>query len=284
MNKKYYYVIAIITFIIVVLLYSRFIGTSGLVVKERVVGANISNNFHGIKIMHISDIHYGRSINDAKRLKEISDKINLSKPDIVVLTGDLIDRDTILTTEKKNELIEFLNSINANLGKYAIIGNHDVNFKAWDNIILDGGFINVNDTYDLIYKETLIPILIAGVSTNIGIEKELEVKMENVVNYFGNEDSVAPDYSILLIHEPDYLDDIDLTNFDIVLAGHSHQGQVRLPFLGPILLPEGAKNYFEEYYIIRGKPVYISGGIGTSILNFRLFNRPSVNLYRIVKK
>jgi uncharacterized protein len=284
MKKKYLYLLGFIFGIVLLLLYSRFVATSGINVNEHVISANISSNFHGLKIMHISDIHYGRVINNAKDLKVISDKINLSKPDIVVLTGDLIDRDTILTSNKKEDLIDFLNNIDAKLGKYAIIGNHDMTFKSWNSIIIDGGFIDVSDNYQLVYKDTVIPIMVAGISTNIGIKKELTTKTELIDAYYSDEEAITPDYSILLIHEPDYLDDIDLSNYDLILAGHSHHGQFRLPLLGPILLPEGAKNYYEGYYLIQGKDVYISNGLGTSILNFRLFNRPSANLYRIVKK
>ena len=134
-NKKIIYLIILISFFIVVLVYSRFIGTSSLFINEIPVKGLTSSNFHGIKVVHLSDIHFGRVINSEKRLNEIKNKINLVKPDIVVLTGDLIDRDTVMNEEVEKMLIDFLKGINADLGKYAILGNHDVNFDNWNKII-----------------------------------------------------------------------------------------------------------------------------------------------------
>ena len=86
------------------------------------------------------------------------------------------------------------------------------------------------------------------------------------------------------MHEPDYIDDIDYSKFDLVLAGHSHNGQVRIPFIGATILPDGAKKYYKEYYKLEDTKLYISSGIGTTILPIRLFNKPSYNFYRIIKK
>ena len=92
--------------IIALLLYSRFCATKGLVTKEyKITNSNIQDNFHGFKIAHISDIHYGRTT-DKNDLEKIVNEINLLKPDIVVLTGDLIDKDTELDETTKNEIIE----------------------------------------------------------------------------------------------------------------------------------------------------------------------------------
>lgn len=277
------YTIVFIIFITLFLLYSHFIATSGLVVNEVNVSANVSDNFHGLKIMHLSDIHYGRTTNN-KDLNYISKQVNISKPDIIVLTGDLIDRDTKMTKEKADSISSFLNSLNATLGKYAIMGNHDAEFNDWENIISNGNFTNINDNFDLIYKDTLIPFLISGVSTNIEVETPIIEKMAKVTDYLTKEENVKPEFNLLLVHEPDYLDEMDLSKFNLILAGHSHNGQFRLPFLGAIILPPGAKEYYEPYYRIQNKDVYISSGIGTSTVSFRLFNRPSINLYRIIKK
>lgn len=285
-KKTIFYVITLFIIIILFFLYARFVATSSLIVKEIPINGLTSSNFHGLKIMHISDLHFGRVINSKKRLEEIKDKISLSKPDIVVLTGDLIDRNTKMNKEKEEILIDFLKNIDAKLGKFAIKGNHDVLFENWEKIISSSDFINLNDTYDLVYQNNLTPILISGISTNIGIKESLDVKLTDFNDYLETLDAAAikPEYRILLIHEPDYIDQINLDNYDIVFAGHSHNGQVRIPFIGPVLLPEGAKKYYEPHYKIKNTDIYISSGIGTSVLNLRLFNRPSANLYRILKK
>jgi len=285
-NKKIIITIIVLVFIGLILLYSRFIATSGLKIKEyKVVDTGLSDNFYGLKIAHITDLHYGRTVNE-KQLKVIVDKINLTKPDIVVLTGDLIDRDTKLENRDIIILKNELNRIVAKLGKYAIEGNHDAVFSDWVNIISGSNFTDLNNTYELIYQDTLEPILITGVSSNIMYTTPIEEKMKDVNAYYAslNETSIKPSFNILLVHEPDFIDQIDITNYNLVLAGHSHNGQVRFPLFGSILLPKGATKYYDEHYIINDVPMYISSGIGTSVLNFRLFNKPSFNLYRIVNK
>ena len=71
---------------------------------------------------------------------------------------------------------------------------------------------------------------------------------------------------------------------NLILAGHSHNGQVRLPFIGAIYTPIGAKKYYDNYYNVSGTKLYISSGIGVSTTNYRLWNHPSINFYRINKE
>jgi len=285
-KKKHPIIKFIIIFILIIaaiLLYSRFIATKGLVTKEyKITSSSIQDNFHGFKIVHISDVHYGRTT-DKKDLNNMVKEVNLLKPDIVVLTGDLIDRDTKLDDALKGEISEALSSINANVGKYAISGNHDSNFSEWESIINDSGFKNLNDTYELIYNDGYTPILLAGLSSNLNNQVDITERYNKILEYSNNE-NIKELYKILLIHEPDYINNIDYSNFNLILAGHSHNGQVRLPFIGGIILPNGAKKYYKEHYKINNTDLYISSGIGTSGINFRLFNKPSINFYRLTNK
>lgn len=285
-KKKHPIIKFIIIFILIIaaiLLYSRFIATKGLVTKEYKITSNsIQDNFHGFKIVHISDVHYGRTT-DKKDLNNMVKEVNLLKPDIVVLTGDLIDRDTKLDDDLKGEISEALSSINANVGKYAISGNHDSNFSEWESIINDSGFKNLNDTYELIYNDGYTPILLAGLSSNLNNQVDITERYNKILEYSNNE-NIKELYKILLIHEPDYINNIDYSNFNLILAGHSHNGQVRLPFIGGIILPNGAKKYYKEHYKINNTDLYISSGIGTSGISFRLFNKPSINFYRLTNK
>lgn len=285
-KKKHPIIKFIIIFILIIaaiLLYSRFIATKGLVTKEyKITSSSIQDNFHGFKIVHISDVHYGRTT-DKKDLNNMVKEVNLLKPDIVVLTGDLIDRDTKLDDALKGEISEALSSINANVGKYAISGNHDNNFSEWESIINDGGFKNLNDTYELIYNDGYTPILLAGLSSNLNNQIDITERYNKILEYSNNE-NIKELYKILLIHEPDYINNIDYSNFNLILAGHSHNGQVRLPFIGGIILPNGAKKYYKEHYKINNTDLYISSGIGTSGISFRLFNKPSINFYRLTNK
>ena len=279
--KKIIITLAIIILLISsILLYSRFIATKGLKIKEyKVVNTKITDSYHGLKIVHLSDIHYGSTINE-KELNNIVDKINEIKPDIVVLTGDLID-DRI--SFDKDIIINCLSKIEANLGKYAISGNHDLPIDDYNYIIKESGFTNLDNKYDLIYYKSNDPIVISGIGYD---GEDVGIKTEQFDKYISElkADDVKPIYSILLIHEPDTVDNLDLNKYDLVLSGHSHGGQVRLPFIGAIYTPVGAKNYYDEYYKINNTDLYISSGLGTSMYKFRLFNKPSINFYRITNK
>ena len=270
-----------------IILYARFIGTSGLYVKEyKVTNSSIPDSFYGTKIVQISDIHYGRTIKK-QELQNMVDKVNQLKPDIIVLTGDLIDKDTMLTDKMATVISDILKQLTATIGKYAITGNHDYKFDKWATIISDSGFMNLNDRYDIIYNNSTKPIFLGGLSTNTyQKEKTLEEKIKVMNDYFAtrteeNQNSF-PDYKILIMHEPDYVEEVNPENYDLILAGHSHDGQVKLPGIGAVILPNGAKKYHKNYYNLNGTDFYISSGIGTSRYNFRLFNRPSINLYRLV--
>lgn len=278
---KLFFIIVLIIGLIIA--YGFFIEPKLITVKEQKITINNwPNNFNGFKIVHISDIHYGRVFDD-ESFQKLIDSINEQKPDIVVLTGDLIDKDTKMTTNMANKISKLLNKINATTGKYAINGNNDLNFDEWINIVTEGGFKDLNNTYDTIYKDGYSNIFIAGAST---VEDKLSIndKLKTSIDYLNSFEKDGPIYKILLLHEPDVIDDMSVNPFDLILAGHSHAGQVRLPFIGAIILPDGAKKYYDSHYKIENSDLYISNGLGVSNYNFRLFNTPSYNVYRLVEK
>ena len=144
----------IIFILIIILLYSRFIGTKGLKVKEyKIVNENFTDNFYGLKIVHITDLHYGNTTNNSD-LKKIVDKVNLIKPDIIVFTGDLLDKD--LNNEELEEFKDILNNMKSNIKKYAVNGNHDENFS---EILKETGFTDLNNNYDSLYNSNNSVIL-----------------------------------------------------------------------------------------------------------------------------
>ena len=279
MKKMIFIIITILVIFIGVVLYSRFVGTKGSIVKEYGIKTNeISDYFHGLKIVHISDIHYGRTTK-INELKQMVNEINLLKPDIVVLTGDFFDNGKEI--KELDTIIEIMNQINVTLGKYAITGNHDLVRKDWTLFIDKIGFTNLNDTYDLVYYKDNNPILIGGLSSNTNNKINASDRIKPTLDYL---DSLEGNiYSILLMHEPDYIDKFDYQKFDLILAGHSHNGQINLPLIKKLILPDGGKKYYQNYYNLGNTDLYISSGFGCSTLNFRLFNKPSINFYRIQK-
>lgn len=290
LKKKYKVMIVISLVFIALIMWSRYVSTAGLVIKEyKVINNNIPTSFEGLKIVHFTDVHYGRTINN-KELEYFVDEVNALKPDLIFFTGDLIDRDTKVTSEIKSEVINILSKLDASIGKYAITGNHDFETKEYDNIIKDSGFIDLDNNYDIIYSSSYETIYIAGLESEIkghpnvkSVTEYLDAKVTTGEGEIIPANDIPP-YKIMLLHTPDTIAKVKNYNFDLVLAGHSHNGQVRLPFVGALLKPVGAKNYYEPYYKINNTDLYISGGLGTSNLNFRFFNKPSFNFYRLVTK
>ena len=115
----------LITLFLLLILYMHFIGTKGLIVREYKVESNqLPDSFHGFKVVQFSDLHYLSTIHE-KELKNIVNKINKLKPDIVVFTGDLIEESKTTTENDLKVLTTYLNKIEASTGLYAIKGNHD---------------------------------------------------------------------------------------------------------------------------------------------------------------
>lgn len=276
---KWALIIFIILFLIIV--YARYVGTMGFDTKEYpVYEKDIPDSFDGLKIVHFSDLHYNRAISLSK-VEKIVNEINLINPDIVVFTGDLIDKDVSLTNNDYTELTKLFRKINSKYGKYAVMGNHDYYKDAEKviNVYNDSDFKYLDNDYDIIYNKTNEKIFIGGINT---VSYDMD-DITKTMRYFDKNNDIS--YKIILVHEPDITDEI-VKDYEVnlILAGHSHNGQVRLPFIGPIYTPPHSKKYYDNYYNVNGTNLYISSGIGVSTANYRLWNRPSINFYRIYKE
>ncbi len=271
--KILFLLIAVVT---VFYLLNTYIFTKNVVVKEeRIVDEKLPVNFSGMKIVQFSDLHYGSTI-FMNEVKELVKTINVRNPDVVVFTGDLIDSDYKISSEEREKLIKNLAKIKASIGKYAVIGDEDNSEYA--TIIKQADFTVLNNSYDLIYDDDSLPIIIMGVGSLIG----KEYNIEEAYSYFKDANSNSDLYKIVIFHEPDLASYI-LGEHDanLLLAGHSHNGNVVLPFIGGIVSYEGASKYYEEKYDINGSKLFISSGIGTNGIGIRLLCQPSINFFRL---
>mgnify|MGYP005978917729 CR=1 FL=1 len=151
--------------------------------------------------------------------------------------------------------------------KNSIYLNTDINFINSDMLK------RVNDNFDVIYIDADNSILLTGTSLSNKTDFLDKIINENKSNY-----------KINIMHYPDDFNNIKKYNYDLVLAGHSHNGQVNLPIYGPIIKFEHAKKYYKPYYKVDNTDLYISSGIGTTDFDFRFLNKPSFNFYRLTKK
>ena len=275
--------VKVLFFLIIILvgtyLYSRYVEPKLFQVKEySIVDSKLPSNFYGLKIVQISDIHY-KVMTNKNDLNKIVKEINLLKPDMVILSGDLFDNNIEYIDEDYNDIKEILNSIEYNIGKFAIKGNNDLNFDNWEDIMNYSNFIDLNDRYEFIYNEGMEPILLVGISSNY---KNNHIK--DTINNISQEINIEYNYSILALHEPDFINYIDYSKFNLILAGHSLNGQIKLPFIGGIIKNKYSNIYYDEYYDLGNTKLYISSGIGTSKYKVRLLNIPSISLYRFRNK
>ncbi len=269
--------IAIIILIVCVsYIFAKYVGTEGLEVREyRVESSVLTSNFSGIKIVHFSDLLYG-STTDMNEVKEMVNHINILKPDIVLFTGDLVSEDTKLNDTDKNKLIEHLSSIDAKIGKYAIYGDADYKLKSYDSIMTNSSFKLLSNQYEEIFYKTNESIYLVGFPSSIKEKVDLQKSFE----FYSDENRK---YTIVMLHEGKgikYLDD-STYEVDLILGGHSLNGSVKLPFIGGLFIDEDSYKYHKEYYEKGITNIYISGGLGTNEYKFRLFNKPSFNLYRL---
>ena len=247
----------IVVIIILIFLYMRFLGTSFIKTKEKYLYDNIPHSFNGLKVLQISDLMYGSTINDSD-LEKISNEVKMINPDIIFFTGDLIGNNYNLI--KKDNIESFLTNLSAPYGKYAIKGELD---NEDYEILLDkcGFEVLINNTKE-IFNKTVDKVIIKGLDSN---------NIETIDN--------TNSYTICLIHNFDYFDKFN-TNCDVTFAGHNLGGEIRLPFTKGIL---GNNKYKDNYYVFGNNEVFISSGLGSKH-KLRLFNHPEINVYRIYEK
>lgn len=252
--------IKMIIIIIVSALLIYFIGTKGIFVKEyKLETPKIDTNMHGLKIVQFSDVHFNSNTYKDK-IKLLINKINDTKSDIVIFTGDLIDESYEISDEDASFLKKELSKINAELGKYYVTGEED---NASSNQILNiSSFINLDGTYEMVYKDSKKPIILIGKN---GLKEELKAEDK---------------FKLLLLHDPNDIKKSKGYTVDAALAGHTHNGQINIPKLKELFIKG---NYYKNYQIAYETKLFINPGIGTSKVNVRMFNHPTIYLYRLYK-
>lgn len=259
-QKKAKIIIKITSIILVsifsLLCFSMFIGAKYLVVKEvKITNDKLPNSFHGLKMVQFSDLLYP-SFNE-KDLDNLKNKINELKPDIIVFTGNIKRIDYELTKNDISILSKFFNSLESSMNKYAVYGTNDKNFLD----ILENSFIILDNKESIIYNKEIENIKIIGFNSN---------------NVDTSKISDGSNYNICLINNPDNINKIkDVC--DLTLAGNTLGGEIKIPFYKGLLTNN---KYYKDYY--KEYNMYISNGIGNNY-KVRLFNQPSISLYRLNK-
>ncbi len=247
----------------IIILYAFFIGPKGIFIKEyKVESSKLETGFHGLKIAQFSDLHYGSSAGNGELIKLVK-KVNETKPDIIIFTGDLVDEDYKLSNDEKEQITKQLSKLKPELGKYYVTGEED--FEEATSILNLSGFINLSAGEQLIYNNGNKPILITS---------------DETVRDYKEDEFTDNLFKILAIHDPSSADKYNDYNFDMIVAGHTHGGQLNIPKLRELLIKG---KYKDNYQKINQTKLFINPGIGTSTLNVRLFNHPTIYLFRLSK-
>ncbi len=275
-HKFLNFMILLLVIIILIIFYAKYAGTKGLVVKEYRVTSNIlTENFSGLKIVHFSDLLYKSTV-DKNDIKTLVNKINILKPDIVVFTGDLVNKNIKIKEEDTKFLIESLSQINAKIGKFAVYGDYDYSYKDYERVMNESNFKILNNTYEEIYYKTNDSMYLVGLPSS---SKE-SVKIDEAFSFYTDNDR---SYIIVLVHDGKTIKFIDDSTYevDLILGGHSLNGSVVIPFYGGLFKDKLSYKYSKPYYKKGITNIYISSGIGTNKYGYRFLNKPSFNLYRL---
>ena len=249
-------------------------GNSALMVNEiKITNDKIPQSFEGFRIAQVSDLHNAELGKDNNKLIE---KLNECEPDIIVLTGDLIDSNHT----NLEVALSFAQQAVKIAPCYFVTGNHEAwvgsQYEELRTSLENAGVTVLQDeAIELNYGDECIQLI--GLNDPDFSERDsflsesiLETKLSQV--------NISNGFTILLSHRPEYFNVYQNKNIDLVLSGHAHGGQFRLPFLGGVIAPN--QGLFPKYdagtYTENGTTMIVSRGIGNSIIPVRINNRPEI--------
>jgi len=238
----------------------------------------LTPGFFGIRIAQISDIHMGGWMN-AERLRHVVDLVIAQKPDLLLLTGDFLIGHTFGNNHEQyiHDLTEILSPLAKSIPSFAILGNHDY----WTNSERVREMLRACQITDL--TNTVFTLTREGEKLHLcGVDDVWEgnVRLEDVLNHLTNNGA-----AILLAHEPDFADTSAATGrFDLQVSGHSHGGQIVIPYYGPPILPYLGQKYPSGLYEVREMYQYTNRGVGTGRLPVRLNCPPEITLFTLEGK
>ena len=235
----------------------------------------LSPKFSGFRIAQLSDIHIGGWMNQ-ERLSQVVDTVISQTPDLVVMTGDYVighnwhgDVNSTLSVLRKE-----LSRLASQFLTLSVLGNHDhwLDAETVRKALQASGIVDIgNNIYTL--ESSGADLHIAGVDSIYVNRDDLNLVLAKIP-----EDGA----SILLVHEPDYADrSAETGRFDLQISGHSHGGQVVLPFIGPPILPKFAEKYPLGLYKIKEMYQYTNRGVGMTNPTIRFNCRPEITIFNL---
>lgn len=280
--KKTYMVASIVVFF---LLFSGWIwrGNTALEVNEyEMISNRIPEAFSGFRIAQISDLHNAQF---GERNEGLLSLLSQADPDIIVITGDLIDsRHTDIEIA-----LEFCESAIEIAPVYYVTGNHEARVTEYEDLkngLEENGIVILeNEKVRLSRDEEYITLM--GIQdpsfTTDYLFGDAESVAAATLSEFQNE---SDRYTVLLSHRPELFDVYVDSQIDLVFSGHAHGGQFRLPFIGGLVAPN--QGFFPEYdaglFSKENTTMVVSRGVGNSIIPLRFNNRPEIVVVELIRQ
>ena len=269
-NRIILFIGILVAFITFLYLQNNLIG----ITEVKITSSKIPSSFKGYKILQISDLHNKQFGNKQGVLIQ---KIESIDPDIIAITGDLIDSKSY-DAEVSMQLIR---EIVKEYPVYFVTGNHEQwsgkynrlekELKKYDVNVLRNEHVGIRKGEQEINLLGIDdPEFVTGNRDEGNIVKDaiLKAKFEMSPNTF----------DVLLSHRPEFLTEYADEQLDLVLSGHAHGGQVRLPFIGGLVAPNQGvlPKYTAGLYVEQNTSMVVSRGLGNSIIPQRILNRPEI--------
>ena len=245
-----------------------------------VTSAALPEDFSGYRIAHVSDLHNAQMGKENEKLIEL---LKAAEPDMIAITGDIID-------SKNTDIdisIQFVTEAVKIAPCFYVTGNHE----AWvaqsvyaelEQQMQEAGVTVLHDSEILLERNGAFVSLIGMDDPDYAAQKLGSLNVDQQIKKL----TATENYIILLSHRPELFQHYCEAEIDLVLSGHAHGGQFRLPFVGGLVAPD--QGFFPEYdagqYSDGDKNMIVSRGIGNSIIPIRFNNRPEVVLIELQTK
>lgn len=276
-KKRIFVIILMLLFIFVV--WTIWGNVTAGVTHYTVTSKRLPHSFDGYKIVVVSDLHNTQFGNNNSQLVE---KIKKEHPDIIAITGDLVDSNRT-DIEIAIQLVSQLTEI---APCYYVTGNHEAwikeQYKELEKGLIAEDVVILHDNVIQLIKDSET-IQLAGLDDPDFTDSDTYIQESMLQTRISNM-SLSNEYCILLSHRPETFEAYVLEEVDLVLSGHAHGGQFRVPFIGGIIAPN--QGLFPEYdagkYIKNNTIMIVSRGIGNSIIPVRFNNRPEIVIVELI--
>jgi len=280
-KKKLIIVLAVVAALLIALIVWIAWGNSALELNTYTITSDrLPEAFDGYRIAHVSDLHNAEMGEDNQKLLTM---LREAEPDMIAITGDLIDsRNTDIEVA-----LQFAEEAVKIAPCYYVTGNHEARksegfYADFEAGLIEVGVVVLHDCEILIERDdttiSLVGIDDPAFAENNGGGVGLSMAPEHIGALSSNDG-----FTILLSHRPEFFNQYVRADVDLVLSGHAHGGQFRIPFVGGLVAPN--QGLFPKYdaglYTEDNTNMIVSRGIGNSILPFRVNNRPEVILIEL---